>query len=114
MDKQFKDRILRCLLSETISPDEIMRANDIYHHEVPMHASIAAFVYRSRKGRCHILVNTYLSPEARKEVFLHELYHVVEDMPRVGYILGIDIYKTSIEKNADAFAKELMAVYAVK
>ncbi len=109
MDNELKNRILRGLLSETTPPDEIMQAHDIYHHEIPIHASVAAFVYQSRKGKYHIFVNTYLSPEARQEVFLHELYHVVEDMPNEGYILGFDMYRNPIEKNADAFAIEITA-----
>ncbi len=107
MDKQHKDQILKLLLSESITPEEVMLAYDIYHHEIPIHASVAAFVYYSKKGRYHIFVNTFLSPEARREVFLHELYHAVEDMPKVGYILGLDLYRTPIEKNADAFAIKL-------
>lgn len=114
MNKQFKDRILRCLLSDTISPDEIMRAYDVYHHEVPIHASVAAFVYRSGKGRCHIFISTYLSPIARREVFLHELYHVIEDMPKAGYILGIDMYREPMEMNADMFAKEIATTYVTR
>ncbi|GEM_PF-1554327 len=113
MDRQFKDRILRSLLCETISPDEIMRAYNIFHHEVPLHRSVAAFAYRSKKNRFHIFINTYLSPEARREVFLHELYHVIEDMPQVGYVLGLDGYREPMEERADQFA-EKFAVYAVK
>lgn len=109
-----KDRLLRYLLCETISLDEIMRAYDIYHHEVPISTSVAAFVYCSRKGRYHIFINTHLSPEARREVFLHELYHVIEDMPKAGYILGVDMYRKPMEKNADIFAMEVAAAYAVK
>ncbi|WP_157833500.1 ImmA/IrrE family metallo-endopeptidase [Desulfotruncus alcoholivorax] len=65
----------------------------IYSHTVQLPGSVAAFVYYSKKGRYHIFVSSDLSPESQREVFLHELYHVIKDMPRKGYILGIDMYR---------------------
>lgn len=109
-----KHRLLECLPGEIISFDEAMRAHNIYPHEVPLEGQVAAFVYYSERGRYHIFVSTFLSPQARREVFLHEIHHITEDMPRKGYILGLDMYREPLEQRADQFVKEFTATYTAK
>lgn len=101
---------MRCLLDDTLPPDEVLRAFGIFCHEVPLGGEVLAFVYRSRKGDYHIFVSLFLSPEARQEVFLHEIHHIVVDMPRTGYIVGLDMYRHEIEISADEFIKEALAL----
>ena len=81
-----KYQVLRSLLNGNLHSIEAMRAFDIFSHEATLGGEVAAFVYRSRMGYCHIFVNQLLSFEARQEVFFHELYHIIEDMPNVGYV----------------------------
>jgi hypothetical protein len=106
--------VVRALLSGTIDPEEVMRAYDIYPHYADLEPDVAAFVYRSRKDRFYIIVNRHLSLETQKEVFFHELCHIIEDMPRVGYVLGLDMYREPLEMRADLFVQEIAAKYVVK
>jgi len=108
--------ILRGLLSETVNAKEVMHAYDIITHDVELHGGIAAFVYNSRAGYYHIFINEAMSPEAKKSVLMHEIYHIVEDMPKKGYSLGLDKYGVEelAETRADLFAKEVAATYALK
>jgi len=96
--------IISAILSQG-SVSEILAANDIRTHVVIMDASIHAFVYKSRKGKYHIIGNAYLSPAALKKVFFHELKHIIVDMPSMGYWVGIDQQRHEIEQEADVFYK---------
>ena len=107
-------QVLRSLLSGDIDPIEGMKAFSIHSHEVPLGGDVAAFVYRSRRDHFHVFVSHFLSPEARREVFLHELYHIIEDMPRVGYVLGINFYKEPLEKRADLFMRETAVAFSAE
>ncbi|RJQ25555.1 MAG: hypothetical protein C4589_11195 [Peptococcaceae bacterium] len=111
--KKPKYQILRSLLDKNICPTEVMRAFDIFPHEVSLGGEVAAFVYKSRTGYYHVFVNQLLSPETKREVFFHELYHIIEDMPKQTYILGMDIQHKETEKKADLFFREIMEAYAV-
>jgi Zn-dependent peptidase ImmA (M78 family) len=44
-------------------------------------------------------------------VFLHELKHILNDFPKHNYIIGFNIQYRYIEKSADTFAGEFLAVY---
>ena len=81
------------------------RANNIYHQFVKIDTSIYGFVYLSSFGNYYIIINKNLTRELQKEVFLHEVEHIMYDMPVVGYIIGIDMQYSPIEKRADEFAK---------
>jgi hypothetical protein len=109
-----KYQVLRSLLNGDLCPAETMRAFDIFPHEVPLGGEVAAFVYRSRAGCFHVFVNRLLSSEARQEVFFHELYHIIEDMPRLSYVLGLDMQREEFEEKADGFFKKVTAAYAGK
>lgn len=107
-------QVLCSLLSGDIDPVEAMKAFSIHSHEVPLGGDVAAFVYRSRRDHFHVFVSHFLSPEARREVFLHELYHIIEDMPGAGYVLGMNLYREPLERRADLFVREVAAAFAVK
>lgn len=117
MKDEFKKRrydIVRSLLKQDIDVDELMRQYNIFTRLGDLDGCVAAFVYRSKKDRFYIIISQHLSPEAQKEVLFHELRHIIEDMPPTGYILGMDLFRSPIEKKADAFLKEIAAAYAVK
>ncbi len=109
-----KYALVRALLNGCIDEHEVMSAYNIFPRHVGLPASIAAFVYRSRKDRFHIIINCHLSLDVQREVFLHELCHIIEDMPHEGYTVGIDGYRKPIERKADLFVKEVAAVYGNK
>jgi Zn-dependent peptidase ImmA (M78 family) len=105
--------IVRGLLCGTIDPEEVMKAHDIYCQEIKMHGAVMAFVYHSSQGKYYITVNKSLSPESKEIVFFHELRHIIEDMPSLGYVVGLDMLRNPIEKRADLFFKEISATFEV-
>ncbi|MCL6479738.1 MAG: hypothetical protein K6T65_15285 [Peptococcaceae bacterium] len=105
--------VVRALLDGTIEPEEVMGAYDIFPRLADLSMDVAAFVYRSRKDRFHIIINRHLSWKARQEVLFHELRHIIEDMPRTGYILGLDMKRHEMEIRADMFFREVVATYQV-
>lgn len=109
-----KYQVLCSLLNGNLCPVEAMRAFDILSHEVPLGGEVAAFVYCSRMGYYHIFINQLFSSETKKEVFFHELYHIIEDMPRLSYVLGLDTQREEFEEKADGFFREVMAAYVVE
>lgn len=86
-----------------------MSAYDIFPHEVELHGSMAAFVYCSKAGNFHIFVNEALSPEAKREVLFHEIYHIVEDIPKLTYVLGMDMQYEKFEIWADKYGRKIAA-----
>jgi Zn-dependent peptidase ImmA (M78 family) len=83
-------------------------AENIVYHTVPIGEGITGFVYLSKKDRYHIFISDTLSPEAAREVFFHEMHHIIYDLPRMPYCIGLDMQREEFEKNANAFAKVLM------
>ncbi|MDX9816376.1 MAG: hypothetical protein RBT06_05500 [Smithellaceae bacterium] len=69
---------------------------------------VYGFVYYSGKGRYHIFISEELSPRGRQEVLLHEIYHIMVDMPKRTYIIGLDMQWEEFERKACCIAKEKM------
>ena len=44
----------------------------------------------------------------QKEVFAHELIHIIHDLPEQGYIIGVDMQYSIVEKEAGDFAKNIL------
>lgn len=87
---------------------ELLKSHDIFPHFVVLGGDVSAFVYRSKSGNFHIFINQALSYKACKEVFIHELYHIIFDMPNFSYIFGVDMQRSHIELNADNFVYEVL------
>lgn len=109
-----KYQVIRSLLLGSLPFAEVMRAFEIFPHEVTMGGEVAAFVYHSRKGRYHIFINECLSLETKEEVLFHELCHIIEDMPEKPYYIGLNNQREEFEKRADLFLGKVMAAYAVE
>lgn len=102
-----RDRKKRTALQRTyINYQEWARENNIFHTFVPLKPSIYGFVYHSSTHKYFIIINTNLTLELQKEVFLHEVEHIMYDMPEIGYFIGVDMQYSSMEKQADQFIKE--------
>lgn len=77
----------------------------------------SAVVYYSKRGYYNILINSSLSFEMQQRTFLHELKHIIEDMPKCTYTVCFDentdeIYR--MEHEADRFVDEMEAIYKPK
>ncbi|MDI3548178.1 MAG: hypothetical protein PWR10_1830 [Halanaerobiales bacterium] len=88
-----------------ISYQELARANNIYHSFVKLISSVYGFVYRSSFGNYYIIINKNLTKEMQREVFCHEVEHIMYDLPEQGYIIGLDMQYTYVEKRADSFGQ---------
>jgi len=105
-----RDKKIRTALQRTyINYQEWARENEIYQKIMPLSPKVYGFVYLSSFHKYFIIINKDLTKELQKEVFLHEVEHIVYDMPKLGYVIGLDMQHCSIEKDADRFAKLMAA-----
>ncbi|MFW6030611.1 MAG: ImmA/IrrE family metallo-endopeptidase, partial [Halanaerobiales bacterium] len=102
------DKPLRTSLQRTyINYQEIARNNNIYHTFLKLVSGVYGFVYRSSFDNYYIIINQNLTIELQKEVFCHEVAHIIYDLPDTGYIIGIDMQYESVEKKADLVAEAI-------
>jgi len=93
--------------------NHMIEAGDIKIHVTGLPSGLYGFVYYSRKGRYHIFVSEDLSHRGQQEVLLHEIYHIVEDVPKFTYILGLDMLYERFECRACCVAREEMKKYKI-
>ncbi|MFZ5686994.1 MAG: hypothetical protein ACOY9Y_02200 [Bacillota bacterium] len=84
---------------------ELLNSKMLLYHIIPLEGSIAGFVYRSRRGRYHIFISSALNHEAQRRVFYHEAWHVIADMPRMPFIVGLNMQGERFEAVAEQQAK---------
>lgn len=90
--------ILKGLLDENISFHEVMNTFNIKTSiAFNMPNSIHGYVYLSKKGNYHIMINGNINYETQCSVFLHEIKHIIVDMPTIGYIIGLDMQRETFE-----------------
>jgi hypothetical protein len=103
--------LLKALLNEDIPFYEVMNSFNIKTtilFNIPSH--ILGFVYLSRRGYYHILLNGSVNYETQCKVFIHEVKHITDDMPKLAYIIGLDMQYTYMELSADDIANKLYTV----
>lgn len=86
------------LVAEDIPLYETMNAFGVTTHiacNLPGH--ILGFVYVSSNHNYHIVLNGNTSYETQRSVFLHELDHICQDLPKMPYIIGIDMMREKFE-----------------
>lgn len=87
--------------------NRMIMAGNIRMHTVNLPPGLYGYVYYSKKGRYHIFISDALAPQARQEVLLHEIYHIMVDMPKHTYIFGLDMQWEEIELRANYKSKKL-------
>lgn len=100
--------LLRALLNEDIPFYEVMNAFNIKTTiacNIPV--SVLGFVYLSRRGNYHLILNGDVNYSTQCKVFIHEVKHITEDIPNMGYIIGLDMQHTYVEQSADIMANYL-------
>jgi len=90
---------------------DILRAYNIRLSQHNLGGQVLGFVYRSRKGVYHVVLNQWLSKKRCREVFFHELKHITKDLPQKPYIIGLDMQYYPLEKKADMFLQEAVGEY---
>jgi hypothetical protein len=92
--------LLKGLLDENMSFHEVMNTFDIRTRiALNLSSSIYGFVYVSKKGNYHIVLNGNINYETQCNVFLHEIKHIICDIPTIGYIIGLDMQHETFENN---------------
>lgn len=71
--------------------------------------TVLGFVYYSRLGNYHLIINGNTNCIIQRKVFIHEIKHIIADMPRVGYIIGLDMKRTALEMEADKVAETIIS-----
>lgn len=106
------NKLIRTSLQRTyINFQNWARENNIFHQFIRLETEIYGFVYRSTGGNYYIIINKNLTIEMQKEVFCHEVEHIMYDMPAIPYIISVDMQYSPIEKRADEFAKAVNNVF---
>jgi len=101
--------LLKALLDGTIPFHEVMNAFDIRTSiAFNLPSSIYGFTYVSRKGNYHLILNGNVNFKTQCEVFLHEIKHILNDIPERSYFIGLDMQHTQIENEADKTAEEII------
>ncbi|MDD3224729.1 MAG: hypothetical protein PHX70_08550 [Clostridium sp.] len=100
--------LLKALLNEDIPFEEVMNTFNIKTTiACNLPVSILGFVYLSKRGNYHLILNGNINYNSQCKVFIHEIKHIAYDMPNIGYIIGLDMQYTYMEKSADNFANNL-------
>lgn len=101
--------LLKSLLNETIPFSDVMNAYNIKTSvATDLSSTVLGFTYVSRRGHYHLVLNGNLNYETQLKTFVHEIKHIVEDLPTVGYMIGLDKQYTSFEKSADKVSEGII------
>lgn len=101
--------LLKSLLEETIAFHEVMNAYNIRTSiAFNLNSTVLGFVYFSKKGNYHLILNGNINYEAQCKTFVHEIKHISEDMPKIGYIVGLNMQYTYFESEADLLAETMV------
>lgn len=110
MDINILDRpLFKSLLDKTIPFHEVMNAFNIrasIAFNIP--TSVLGFVYVSRIGNYHLILNGNANYETQHKTFIHEIKHIIYDLPRTEYIIGLDMQYTGLECRANMIAEGIV------
>lgn len=93
---------------------DFLKLYGIITNIVDLPGTIYGIVYISLRGEYHVIINDNLSFVKKQEVFIHEIIHIFRDLPKTGYIIGLDFQYISFEVEADIFAKNIMKMLKSK
>lgn len=101
--------LLKSLLNETIPFSDVMNAYNIKTYvATDLSSTVLGFTYVSRRGYYHLVLNGNLNYETQLKTFVHEIKHIVEDLPAIGYMIGFDKQYTFFEKSADKVSERII------
>ena len=102
MIRLLDEPLLKSLMDGTIPFHEVMNAygiNTAIAFNLP--SCVYGFVYRSNRKGYLLVLNGNINYETQCRIFLHEISHIVNDMPNMGYIIGLDMQNEQFEMIAD-------------
>lgn len=93
--------LIRGLTDEATSFHEIMNSFGIRVTIGNLPPTVLGFTYISKKNNYHLVLNGNVNYKTQCRTFVHELKHIVADMPKVSYFVGLDMQKCEFEIEAD-------------
>jgi hypothetical protein len=94
--------LVRGLLDETIPFHEVMATHNVKTRiSCNLRGNIKGFVYVSKRGYYHIFLNGKLTFAEQCHTFVHELKHIIQDLPHLSYYIGIDMQHEDIEDDTE-------------
>lgn len=103
--------LLKALIGDDIYFHDLMNTYNIKLSIVKeMPSSILGFTYVSRRNNYHLVLNGNINYVTQRNTFIHELKHIVYDLPKMGYVIGLDMQYEYFEEEADLLA-EVMVGY---
>lgn len=82
--------------------EEFLRSYNIHTTVAALGPELYGFVYECSQGHRHIVIADWLDPAARRRIFWHEMRHVIQDFPRLFYVVGLDEQWSEGEKEKKA------------
>lgn len=100
--------LFKGLLNENIPFHELMSAYGIRVIIANISSKIYGFTYVSSKNNFYIILNGNVSYETQCKVLIHELAHILNDIPKQSYYIGLDMQYEYIEQEADRVAENFI------
>lgn len=100
--------LLKGLLEENIPFHELMNSYGIKVIIANLCTKIYGFTYVSSHNNIYIILNGNISYETQCKVLIHEIKHILNDMPKQSYYIGLDMQYAYIEKEADKIAESFV------
>jgi len=100
--------LLKKVLNEELSFNELLDAYNITLTYASLSGAFAGFVYADPSGKYLVVINDNLSFETKQKVFLHELKHIIFDLPKASYFVGIDVHNSPLEQETDKLVNEIL------
>lgn len=73
---------------------------------------LLGFTYVSSMLNYYVVINSSVNYEYQQNILAHELKHIIYDVPQMGYIIGIDMQRTTFEKDAKYVGESIVQYLA--
>ncbi|WP_085113212.1 ImmA/IrrE family metallo-endopeptidase [Thermoanaerobacterium sp. PSU-2] len=100
--------LIKALIDGNICFSELMTAYGIVIKYADLSSNLYGFVYADPSDTYLLVINNNLNFETQQKVFLHEINHIIFDMPKKSYFIGLDMQHSDFELNADKLAEEII------
>ncbi|TCO53907.1 MULTISPECIES: hypothetical protein [Thermoanaerobacteraceae] len=101
--------LMKALMDETIPFHDVMNAFGIRTHIVfNLPSTVLGFTYISRRGNYHLLLNGNVNYRTQVKTFIHEIQHILNDMPQHSYIIGLNMEYLELEDKADEISEKIL------
>lgn len=108
----FENRFINSLLDGCTSQQELFRAYGISVTLEDLVPEVLGFTYVSSNQYYYVVINININYEYQQNVLAHELKHIIYDVPQMGYIIGLDMQRTTFEQDAN-YVGEMVGSYLI-